>query len=161
MKVLEILGENRFSVYSRIREACRGIVLREGKLLLSYEVNSDQWFVPGGGMEGGESPEECCIRELAEETGFAVKPLRRYLTIHEYYEEWLFISHYFICEVTGETGRALTEREAQMGLEPRWLPWEEALEIFSKHESYAVSDEMKRGAYLREYTALQCLENKK
>lgn len=154
MEVLEILGENRFSVHSRIREACRGIVLREGKLLLSYEVNSDQWFIPGGGMEGGESPEDCCVRELAEETGYVVKPVKHFLTIREYYEEWLFISHYFICEETGKTDRAMTEREIQMGLEPRWLPWEEALEIFSEHESYAASDEMKRGAYLREYTAL-------
>ena len=30
----------------------------------------------------------------------------------------------------------------------------EAIEIFSKHQDYADEDEMKRGAYLREYQAL-------
>ncbi len=31
---------------------------------------------------------------------------------------------------------------------------EEAIEIFSRHEDYAASDEMRRGIYLREYNAL-------
>lgn len=93
---------------------------------------------------------------MAEETGYAVKPLSRYLVINEYYEEWLFVSHYFICEVAGETKRNLTEREIMTGLEPRWVPFEEAVEIFSKHQDYADRDEMKRGAYQREYSALMC-----
>ncbi len=154
MKTIEILGENRFSEHSKNRVACRGIVLSEGKILLTYEVHTDQYFIPGGGLEDDESLEECCVRELAEETGYMVKPLRQYLTIHEYYEEWFFVSHYFICEMQGETVRKLTEREAEAGLEPRWIPLEEAVTIFSKHQEYAAEDEMKRGAYLREYTAL-------
>ena len=56
MKTITILGENRFASHSKVREACRGIVVRDGKLLLTYEVNSDQWFLPGGGLEkGGKS----------------------------------------------------------------------------------------------------------
>ena len=104
-----------------------------------------------------ESLEACCARELTEETGCIVKPCERYLTINEYYEEWLFISHYFVCEVIGETERKLTERELEAGLEPRWIPLEEAIEIFSKHQDYASTNEMKRGAYLREYNALSYL----
>ena len=126
----------------------------EGKLLLTYEVNTDQYFLPGGGLEEGESLEECCIRELAEETGYIVKPVEHFLTIKEYYEEWLFVSHYFVCEITGEISRKLTKREVQVGLEPRWGSLEEAINIFSKHQDYAKENEMKRGGYLREYKAL-------
>ena len=151
---INIYGDNRFPEHTKVREACRGIVIRDGLILLTYEVNTDQWFIPGGGLEGAESIQQCCIRELAEETGYIVNPLFRFLTISEYYEEWLFISHYFICEITGETQRLLTEREAQVGLEPRWIPLQEAVDIFSKHQDYA-HDEMKRGAYLREYEALK------
>lgn len=154
MKTVTILGDNRFVSHSKVREACRGVVVRDGKLLLTYEVNTDQWFLPGGGLEEGESLTQCCIRELAEETGLVVKPLTQFATIHEYYEEWLFISHYFICEVTGQTERLLTDREMEMGLEPRWISVEEAFEIFSHHQDHA-HDEMKRGAYLREYKALK------
>lgn len=154
MKTIDIYGENRFEEYTKVREACRGIVIKDGNILLSYEVNTDQWIIPGGGLEARESLEECCIRELAEETGCVVEVKEQFLTINEYYEEWFFISHYFICEQIGETERALTEREAEEGLEPRWLSLNEAIDIFSKHQDYADKNEMRRGAYLREYKAL-------
>lgn len=154
MKTIDIYGENRFEQYTKVREACRGILIDNGRILLTYEVNTDQWFIPGGGLEDKESIRECCARELAEETGCVVETKEHYLTINEYYEEWLFVSHYYICEYGGETERALTEREMEVGLEPRWIPLNEAIEIFSKHQDYADENEMKRGAYLREYNAL-------
>ena len=154
MKIIDIYGDNRFETYTKTREACRGIVIRDGKILLTYEVNTDQWFIPGGGVEGTESLENCCVRELAEETGCVVEAEERFLTINEYYEEWFFVSHYYVCDYVGDTERTLTEREAEVGLEPRWIPLEEAIEIFSKHQEYAAENEMKRGAYLREYKAL-------
>lgn len=155
IRVIEIHGENRFEKVAKVREACRGIVVSEGKILLTYEVNTDQWFIPGGGLEQGENLEICCVRELAEETGYLIDAKKCFLTIHEYYEEWLFTNHYFVCEIVGETARQLTEREVLVGLEPRWIPLETAMEIFSQYPEYAKKDEMKRGAYLREYRALQ------
>lgn len=160
MEILDIYGKNRFEKYTKTREACRGIVVSNEKILLTYEVNLDQWFIPGGGLECDETFEACCIRELIEETGYIVKPLKHYLTINEYYEEWFFTSHYFICEIIGEAKRNLTEREILAGLEPRWIGLEEAIEIFSKHQDYADTNEMKRGAYLREYKALSSLIQK-
>lgn len=154
MKSIDIYGENRFERYTKTREACRGIVIRDGLILLTYEVNTDQWFIPGGGLEDNESLEECCVRELAEETGCVVEAKKRFLTINEYYEEWKFVSHYYVCDYIGDTERTLTEREAEVGLEPRWILLKEAIEIFSKHQEYATENEMKRGAYLREYNAL-------
>ena len=153
MNSIEIFGTNHFEKYTKIREACRGVIIQNDKILLTYEVNTDQWFIPGGGLENGESIEECCVRELAEETGYVVDTKEQYLTINEYYDEWLFVSHYYICDLVGETQRKLTERELEVGLEPRWIDLNEAVEIFSKHQDYA-ENEMKRGAYLREYKAL-------
>lgn len=31
------------------------------------------WNYPGGGIEEGETPEQACIREVEEETGYLVK----------------------------------------------------------------------------------------
>lgn len=158
MVIHRIDGANRYPHYTRTRTACRGIVVQDGNILMSYEKKTDQWFTPGGGLEHGETLDNCCRRELAEETGCLVVPGQHFLTVEEYYEEWQFISHYFICAVEGETERKLTEQEIKTGLEPRWIPLETAKDIFSHHQDYAGRDEMKRGAYQREYEALRCYE---
>lgn len=154
MKELEIFGANRFNTFTITRAGSRAVIVRDGKILLSHETVSGWWLVPGGGMERDETPEECCVREVEEETGVIVRPLEQFLTLYEYYEEYRYISHYFICEVTGSGKTRLTEAEKQRGLEPRWIPLEEAVELFSRHWEYAETNEEKRGSYLREYTAL-------
>ena len=155
MKEIEIFGDNRFETFTKTRAGSRAIVIQDGKILLSHETGSGWWLVPGGGMEAGETPEECCIRETEEETGMIVRPLCQFLTLVEYYEEYRYISHYFICEATGRGHMHLTDAEISRGAEPQWIPLQEAVDIFSRHPSYAAVSEEKRGAYLREYTALQ------
>ena len=157
MKAIDIIGENYFGKWEHTRTACRGIILRDGKLLLSYETATGQWMLPGGGLEDGEDERECCAREVAEETGCVIVPSDCMLEIDEYYEDWKWINRYFFGKVTGETAVQLTEREKAVGMEPRWLPVEEIIGIFSKHADYAETDEMRRGMYLREYTALSAL----
>ena len=155
MKEIEILGANRFETFTKTRAGSRAVIVRDGMILLSHETVSGWWLVPGGGIEGDETPEACCIREAEEETGLIVRPVKQFLTLREYYEEYCYISRYFICEVAGEGQMRLTDAEQRRGLEPRWIPVEEAVDIFSRHQSYAAASEEKRGAYLREYTALQ------
>ena len=154
MRVMEISGANRFDTFTRTRAGSRAVIVREGQILLSHETVSGWWLVPGGGMEDGETPEACCVREVQEETGLIVRPVERFLTLYEYYEEYRYISHYFICEVTGEGRMDLTDEEKRRGAVPEWLPLQEAVELFSKHQSYAAVSEEQRGSYLREYTAL-------
>lgn len=55
----------------------------EASLLLtlrSQAVNTHagQVSFPGGHLEAGETPEQACVRELEEETGFVSKPLARW-----------------------------------------------------------------------------------
>ncbi len=46
------------------------------KILLTRRADNDQWCLPGGGMEPGESGTENCIREVFEETGLRVRIVR-------------------------------------------------------------------------------------
>ncbi|MBO7196398.1 MAG: NUDIX domain-containing protein [Clostridia bacterium] len=154
MKIIEILGEDRYPEYTKTAEGCRGILIRGGKILLSYYGAIDQYLIPGGGLESGESLKECCERELREETGVRVDAHTHSITLEEYYHEWFFKSHYFLCDYRGECERAMTENEIKNGLEPRWVDFNEALKIFGSYESYKDTDEMRYGAYYREYTAL-------
>ena len=154
MKIIEILGDNREPHYTRLIEGCRGILVRDGRILLSYERNVDQYLIPGGGREGDESLEDCCKRELAEEAGIIVHPHTHYLTLEEYYHEFYFKSHYFLCDHLGECERRLTESEKLRGLEPVWIELDEAMRIFGSYKEYETTNEMRYGAYFREYTAL-------
>lgn len=157
MKRIEIIGDNFFGEWRYTRAACRGIVVRGGRILLSYETTTGQYMIPGGGVEDGEGAEDCCRREVAEETGVVVEPGECTLEIDEYYEDWKYVSLYFLCAPVGTCERCLTEREREVGMEPRWASVEDAVAEFSTHADYADTDEMRRGLYLREYTALRAL----
>lgn len=154
MKEIDIFGDNRFETYSKTRIACRGIVIENGKLLVSREEVTDCWMLPGGGLEQNETLSGCCAREILEETGYLVEPLTEFLIINEYYEEYRYISHYFVCKTVGCGERRLTASEQMQGLVPQWVDIPYFTEIVSKHQEYASSSEEKRGIYLREYTVI-------
>jgi len=51
-----------------------GIIFdQQNKILLCHRRDYDLWNLPGGTMEAGESPWECVIREVREETGLNVE----------------------------------------------------------------------------------------
>ncbi|MBQ3796366.1 MAG: serine hydrolase [Butyrivibrio sp.] len=155
MKTVEILGANRFETYTKMRKGSRAIIVQDGNILLTHELNSGWWLLPGGGQEEGETPEDCVIREVEEETGVLVRPLRKVLFMKEYYEEYCYTGYFFTCEVIGKGQMNLTDAEIRRGVQPEWIPLQDAIDLFSKHESYADVNEEKRGSYQREYIALK------
>ena len=154
MKTIEVFGDNYSGEWKKIRYACRAVIVDNGMILLSYAKIEDLYMIPGGGLEDGETYEECCAREVSEETGYLIKPSECVLDIDEYYEDHKYISKYFFGTVVGKTDIKLTPLEKIVELTPKWIPLSDAIDIFSKHADYADNDEMKRGMYLREFTAL-------
>ncbi len=135
----------------RERIAGRGIVVRDGKILLSHELNTGVYMTPGGGIEEGETLAECCKRELMEESGYIVEPLQHFLTINEYSFETKYVSNYFICEVIGEGKQILTDIEVEHGIVPEWVKIEDALTIFGTFDEKAPDV---RSLYIRELTTI-------
>ena len=154
MKRIEIIGEDYTGRWDRQRISCRGIVVQDDRILLSYETLTDTWMLPGGGLEDGEDAAACCIREVGEETGFVIEVSSCVLEIDEYYKENRYLSKYFYGTIKGSCKISQTDKELEVRMEPRWLPVDEAIDIFSTYASYTDIDEMKAGLYLREYTAL-------
>ena len=152
MKTVDIFGANQLPEAKHSRTACRGFVVKDGKILICHEIVDMQYFSPGGGIEGDESLEECCIREVCEETGVLVKVNAHIITVNEYYEDWKYITHYFICEAVGESETHLTKEEALRGLVPEWVDIDFIRDLWSRHDEF--KREETRGSYLREYTAL-------
>ena len=89
------------------------IILDEthSKILLTRRTDNGRWCLPGGAMDAGESWEECCVREVWEETGLEVRVVRLlgiYSTPHRvvYYADgnrWQIVSANFLVEITSGT----------------------------------------------------------
>ena len=84
---------------------------KDGKYLMLHrtkkknDMNKDKWLGIGGKFENNESPEECVIREVKEETGLTLKSyrLRGIVTyINQIYETkymYIFTSNEFEGEI--------------------------------------------------------------
>ncbi|WP_203569109.1 NUDIX domain-containing protein [Aestuariimicrobium ganziense] len=59
----------------RVRAATRGLVVRDGHLLVTvlHDREGEWWLTPGGGQEFGESKVDNATREVFEETGYRVR----------------------------------------------------------------------------------------
>lgn len=49
------------------------LVNSNGEILLASRTDNNQWCLPGGSLEVGESLTHCAVRETMEETGIQVK----------------------------------------------------------------------------------------
>jgi mutator protein MutT len=60
----------------------KGVVIRDDRVLL-LRNERDEWELPGGKIELGETPEECLAREIEEETGWPVR-------VTEILDSWIY-----------------------------------------------------------------------
>lgn len=154
IKTININSTNMHKSLYKTRVKCRGIVVKDSRILASHEINTDFYSTPGGSLEDGETLEECCAREVQEETGYVVKPVCHFLTTNAYYDEYKNITHYFLCDIIGESEQNLTTEEINLGLVSEWIDLDKILELYSKYDEFAATNENKRRSYFREYSVL-------
>lgn len=77
------------------------IIIRDNRVLMIRTIDSNSWSIPSGGVEVGETLEEACIREVAEETGYEVKIVKALHTKKTIIKEYKVTTQYFLCEITG------------------------------------------------------------
>ena len=87
-----------------------------------HDENGDKWIGVGGKFEPGESPEECALREVREETGLTMlKPKFRGIVTFVSDEWGVEYMHLFTC--TDFTGDLIECDEGDLV----WLPKRELL----------------------------------
>ncbi|OCA84070.1 DNA mismatch repair protein MutT [Bacillus sp. FJAT-27225] len=84
-----------------------GVCMNEnGQLLMVLQGKPEEkktWSIPSGGREHGETFEECCIREIKEETGYSTEIVEEIKVKRRTYEQHTLSVevHYFLVKVVG------------------------------------------------------------
>jgi ADP-ribose pyrophosphatase YjhB (NUDIX family) len=96
--------------YATPKVDVRGAVIRKGKILFVQERLDQRWCMPGGWADVGDLPSEMVMREVWEETGFQVQPLKVVGVFDanrdgeplEFYHAYKIV---FLCEICGGQAR--------------------------------------------------------
>jgi ADP-ribose pyrophosphatase YjhB (NUDIX family) len=59
-----------------IRPGVAAVIFEGERVLLQRRDDNGRWGLPGGGVEPGESVRDAIVREVREETGLEIEPLR-------------------------------------------------------------------------------------
>ena len=128
-KVSDSIGNINF------REAVRGIIIKENKILMVYSKNKDYKF-PGGGIKKDEGHMEALKREVVEETGYVCSKINEQVGIvteksrDRYVNDRIFkmISYYYVAEVSNiRKTQKLDPYEAKLEFKPEWVNIEDAI----------------------------------
>jgi 8-oxo-dGTP diphosphatase len=101
-------------------EAAGGVIIRDGSVLLVHRPRHQDWSLPKGKLEPGETWEEAALREVEEETGLGCTLGEEVGRTHYFVEEESKEVRYFRMSAEGEA-RAQNEVD-----EVRWVPLGEA-----------------------------------
>lgn len=149
----EMFGEKSIAFNNpKIRKGARGIVQRkDGLIAIFYKKNKNEYKLPGGGIEEGETSEMAFEREVFEETGCKITDITflgitRELKSLDNFQQ---VSYVFTARVTEVTKNLnLTQQEIDEGGELIWLDPEAALEKITH-----CIDKLKPSAYDNLYSS--------
>jgi 8-oxo-dGTP diphosphatase len=130
-------------------------VKQDGRTLMlhrvkrAHDIHEGKWNGLGGKLEPGESPEQCVIREVREESGLLIrKPRYHGLLIFSNFKDddwyvWAFSATEFSGElIESSEGDLQWIPDAELTSLPLWpsdhifLPWLETDKIFSARFQY-------------------------
>jgi ADP-ribose pyrophosphatase YjhB (NUDIX family) len=120
--ILGILLEDKG--YATPKVDVRGAAFVDGRVLLVREISDGKWTLPGGWADVNQTPGECVVREIAEESGFEARALKL-AAVHDYQTSNHPVRHidsiyklFFICEITGGAAR-VSDETSEVAFFPR------------------------------------------
>lgn len=118
---------------SRTRKTSRAVVInKDGLYAVMYAEKFGLHSLPGGGIEGDESPEDALRREISEETGCScdhIEPLG-IITENRFHADYTAVSYYFVVHCHSEsTSPHFTEAEIAEHTMLKWCTFEEAIHL--------------------------------
>ena len=125
------------------KHSAGGLIFKDGQvLLINWEPPRSSYDFPKGTIEPGESPEEACVREVFEETGYRTK-VGEYIGQTRYEYDWSDGVHhdkrvdYYLLELTDGIATQ-PKREPYETFENTWRSVDEALVLLTKDMDKAI-----------------------
>ena len=116
--------------FTRVAErihAAGGVVVRDGKVLLVHRPRYDDWTLPKGKLDAGESFEEAALREIEEETGLRARLVRELPETHYEVRGRPKVVRYWLMEPEYEAPFEPNDETDAL----RWLSPDEAMALLS------------------------------
>jgi 8-oxo-dGTP diphosphatase len=107
--------------------AAGGVVLRDGLMALVHRPRYDDWSLPKGKLDDGESFEDAALREVEEETGLRCALVRELPAIEYEVRGRPKVVRYWAMEVVDETPFVPNDEVDQL----RWVEPREALALLT------------------------------
>jgi 8-oxo-dGTP pyrophosphatase MutT (NUDIX family) len=129
----------------RLETSAGGVVFRRAgdqPLFLLIRDPYENWGLPKGHLEAGETPEQAALREVGEETGIERLELRAPLgTIDWFFREGPDLIHKYCHFFLMETDAEATRPQLEEGIsECLWLPLDDALRTLTYDNARSVLD---------------------
>ena len=107
--------------------AAGGVVMREGRLVVVHRPRYDDWSLPKGKLDPGESWEDAALREVEEETAVRCTLGRELEPVRYEHKGRPKLVRYWLMTADDETDFVPNDEVDQL----RWLAPAEALELLS------------------------------
>jgi 8-oxo-dGTP diphosphatase len=127
------------------RPGSYAIMPRGQEIVLVRIISWGKYFLPGGGIEAGEYPEEALLREIQEETGFLVSALEKICEAAEYVYSPVVGTYlnkqglYYTAKIIGQDTSLIIEDDLEM----EYLPVDKAIEVlYLESQKWAVQQWM-------------------
>jgi len=125
VKLLDLFRQD--TGYATPKVDVRGAAFRDGQVLMVREVSDGGWTLPGGWADVNQTPAECVVREIAEESGFQARAVKL-AAVHDYQKRNRrrhidsIYKMFFICELTGGSASPSDETSEVAFFSRRELP---------------------------------------
>jgi 8-oxo-dGTP diphosphatase len=98
-------------------EAAGGVVLRDGELAVVHRPRYDDWSLPKGKLEPGETFEQAALREVEEETGLHGRLVRELPSVEYEVRGRPKLVRYWLMSVVDDPGFTPNDEVDEL----RWL----------------------------------------
>jgi 8-oxo-dGTP diphosphatase len=102
--------------------AAGGVVVRDGLVALVHRPRYDDWTLPKGKLDNGESFEEAALREVEEETGLHARLVRELPSVNYEVRGRPKVVRYWLMEVESDEGFVANDEVDEV----RWVKPAEA-----------------------------------